>query len=147
MKTKTIILLIGFALPGLFSCKKLSDPLECCGANSPSTSIFNKWNIVSDSTFTGVGITNHAVNYAGQAGDYFNITTNGIIYTREGDVLDTLTYNSLTDTTIVISSFGITLNGVLAPSHFTFTAHSLNIASPEYATPGGIFGRRIKLSR
>jgi len=147
MKTKIIILLIGFAQLGLFSCKKPGNPQVCCGANPPATSIFNKWDIVSDSTFTGVGLNNHAVNYAGKTGDYFDIRTNNIIYTKEGAVLDTLTYNSLTDSTMVISSFGITLNGVLAPSHFVFTAHSLSIASPEFATPGGVFGRRIMLSR
>jgi len=152
MKAKFLLLIIlAGVLNGLFSCTKISpNPnhlVICCGANPPATSIYNKWNIVSDSTFAGVGVTNHPVDYTGQASDYFDIRTNNVIYTKEGNVLDTLTYSSLTDSTMVISSFGITLNGVLDASHYKFAAHSLNIASPEIATPGGLFGRRIKLSR
>ncbi|MDR3694661.1 hypothetical protein [Mucilaginibacter sp.] len=149
MKTKLLLIVVVGLQLCLLSCTKtnINHLLVCCGANPPAASIFNKWNIVSDSTYAGVGITNHPVDYAGQAGDYFDIRTNNIIYTKEGNVLDTLTYNALTDSTIVISSFGITLNGVLSPSHFKVTAHSLYIASPEIATPGGVFGRRITLSR
>jgi hypothetical protein len=148
MKTKLLLILIAVLQVCLFSCTKINNHLLiCCGANPPATSIFNKWNIVSDSTYTGVGVSNHPVDYAGQTGDYFDIRTNGVIYTREAGVLDTLTYNALTDSTMVISSFGITLNGVLGASHYKFAAHSLSIASPEIATPGGIFGRRIALSR
>src|ERR1700721_2129674 len=50
------------------------------------------WNLVSDSTFEGVAQNNHAVDYTGQLGDYFSFTTDGHVYTREGGVLDTLTY-------------------------------------------------------
>ena len=88
------------------------------------------------------------MDYAGQAGDYFNISANGHIYTKEGAVLDTLSYSNVSDTTIIISPFGITLNGVPETSHIiTFTAHSLVIQAPEIATPGGIFGRKVSLSR
>jgi hypothetical protein len=130
----------------LFSCKKnYSGP--CCTANNPNGAIFEKWNIVSDSTFTGVGLNNHVVDYVGKAGDYFDITTQGVIYTKEGPVLDTLTYKLVSDSGIVIESFGITLNGVPETSHFKLDAHNMTIASPEIATPGGLFGRKITLSR
>lgn len=112
------------------------------------TSIIGNWNIVTDSTYAGAGISNHPVDYAGQAGDYFDINANGHIYTKEGAVLDTLNYSNVSDTTIIISPFGITLNGVPETSHIiTFTAHSLVISAPQIATPGGIFGRKVSLSR
>jgi hypothetical protein len=151
MKTKRLLILIAGLQLCLFSCKKpdtnANHLLLCCGANPPATSIFNKWQIVSDSTYAGVGINNHAVNYAGQPGDYFDIRTNDTIFTNEGAVLDTLSYKQLTDSTIVITSFGIGLNGTLGASHYRFSAQSMHIASPEIATPGGIFGRRITLSK
>ncbi len=113
-----------------------------------SGSLIGKWNIVSDSTYVGVGYNNHPVDYAGKPGDYFNFTSNGIIYTKEGDVLDTLSYSLSADTGIVISSFGAILNGVPAVSKFkNFTDHSLIIASPVALTPGGIFSRKVYLSR
>ena len=129
-----------------FACKKPAIPI-CCGVNPPDVSIFHNWNIVSDSSYAGVGITNHPVAYIGQPGDYFDVTTKGVIYTNEGGVLDTLTYRLMSDSTIVVSSFGITLNGVPATSHYSFTANVMGISTPIIATPGGLFGRKITLSR
>jgi hypothetical protein len=146
MKSSIIKLITAIGILCCFACKKQSLPM-CCGANPTKISIFHNWNIVSDSTYTGVGATNHPVDYAGQPGDYFNVGTNGVIYTNEGGVLDTLIYNSVTDSTIVVSSFGITLNGVPPTSHFSFTANSMILKAPTIATPGGIFGRKITLSR
>jgi hypothetical protein len=149
MKTKLLFILIGGLQLCLFSCKN-NFITPCCVLNPPplQTSVFTKWNITSDSTFTGVGSTNHPVDYRGLPGDYFDIRTNDTIFTKEGAVLDTLTYKLLTDSTIVITSFGITFNGVPATSHITnFTAHSLTIASPIALTPGGEFGRKVILNR
>jgi hypothetical protein len=128
------------------ACQKLPVKI-CCGANLPDASIYHNWNIASDSTYTGVGATNHAVDYAGKPGDYFNVMTNGVIYMKENGVADTLSYTSLTDSTIVIAAFGITLNGVPPISKYSFTASTMRIASPIYATPGGIFGRKLNLYR
>jgi hypothetical protein len=160
MKAKYSLLIIAGLVLCFFACKKDANNIGV-GSGSASnqlstqtsalvnpTSIVGNWNIVTDSTFAGAGITNHAVDYAGQAGDYFNISANGHIYTKEGSVLDTLSYGNVSDTTIIISPFGITLNGVPETSHIiTFTAHSLIINAPEIATPGGIFGRKVSLSR
>jgi hypothetical protein len=146
MKSKKLKLIAAACILLCSACKKQGLPM-CCGANPPEVSVFHNWNIVSDSTYTGVGVTNHPVDYSGQPGDYFNVTTNGVIYTSEGGVLDTLTYKLLTDSTIVVSSFGITLNGVPATSNFSFTATAMHISSPTIATPGGVFGRKISLSR
>jgi len=146
MKSKKYKLIIIGCLLLFAACKKPATP-PCCGANPPDVSIFHHWNIVSDSTYTGVGINNHAVAYAGQPGDYFNVTANGVIYTKEGAVMDTLTYQLVTDSTMIVSSFGVTLNGVPATSHFLFTSNTMNISAPVVATPGGLFGRKITLSR
>jgi hypothetical protein len=116
--------------------------------NGPGTTTIGKWNLVSDSTFAGVGQNNHAVDYKGQAGDYFDIRANGFMYTKEEGILDTLQYSVVSNTEIVIQSFGINANGVQATSHITnFTSNSLVIASPIALTPGGQFGRKVTLSR
>ncbi len=119
----------------------------CCVLNTGKVSIYHQWNIVSDSTYAGVGVNNHPVVYLGQPGDYFDIQTNGVIYTSEGGVLDTLKYSLLTDSTIAISAFGINVNGVPATSHYSLTANIMKISSTTFASPGGLFGRTITLSR
>jgi hypothetical protein len=127
-----------------------------------------EWNLVSDSTYEGAGLGNHPVDYIGQPGDYFSFTTDGHVYTREGGVLDTLTYKVVSDSTIIISDFGIIINGVPDTSRVTglgadslttnngmnttnngmnTTAQTIAIESPFFPTPGGVFGRKVTLSR
>ncbi|WP_259071157.1 hypothetical protein HDF24_23925 [Mucilaginibacter sp. X4EP1] len=140
MKAKYRWVFIIGTLLSLYACTK--------GSNSGPGSIVGNWNIVSDSTYSGVGYLNHPVDYAGQPGDYFNITAKGIIYTKEGQQLDTLSYHLVADTDIVITSFGVIANGVPQVSSIkTLTSTSLVIASPLFLSPGGIFGRKITLSR
>ena len=146
MNSKKFKLVVVACILLCFACTKKSVPI-CCGLNPPDVSIFHNWNIVSDSTYTGIGVTNHPVAYIGHPGDYFNVTTNGVIYMNEGGILDTLTYQLLTDSTIIVSSFGITLNGVPTTSNFSFTATTMHISSPTIAIPAGVFGRKISLSR
>ena|ERR1700729_67127 len=146
MKSKKFPLIAVACILLCIACKKQGLPM-CCVANPPEVSIFHQWNIVTDSTYTGVGINNHQVVYVGQPGDYFDFETNGVVHMKEGGVLDTLTYQTLSDTTMIVSSFGITLNGVPATSHFSFTANTMHISAPTIATPGGVFGRKISLSR
>ncbi len=127
----------------LISCKKNS-----CPPNKTQATIVGKWNILNDSTFFGVGINNHPVNYTGQTGDYFDFRTDGYVYTKEGASLDTLSYSLTSDTTILIASFGIILNGVSEMSHITnLTAHGVTINAPIVITPGGEFGRKVNLNR
>ncbi len=141
MKAKYSLSVIAGLLLCFYGCKKNLD-----GVNPAS--IVGHWSIVTDSTFAGAGLSNHPVDYIGRAGDYFDINANGNIYTKEGVVLDTLSYSNVSDTTIIISPFGITLNGVPETSHIiAFTAHSLVIDAPKILTPGGVFGRKISLSR
>ncbi|TWI94188.1 hypothetical protein JN11_04794 [Mucilaginibacter frigoritolerans] len=149
----TPIFIIGILL-SLYSCHKTdsADFISTTSTTSNSavynTAMVGKWNIVSDSTYVGAGSGNHAVDYAGTAGDYFIILANGTIYTKEGSQLDTLSYHMSSDTGIVISSFGVILNGVPQVSKIiTYTSTSLVIASPESLTPGGIFWRKVTLSK
>jgi len=140
MKVKYASIFIIGTLLSLYACTK--------GSNNGPATIVAKWNIVSDSTYAGVGYLNHPVDYAGQPGDYFNITSNGVIYTKEGQQLDTLSYHLMGDTGIVITSFGVIANGVPQVSRIkTLTSTSLVIASPLFLSPGGVFGRKITLSR
>ena len=138
MKTKHILLITASLMLCLYACKK----------DGSQPSLIGKWNIVSDSTYVGAGLSNHQVDYMGQPGDYFDFTSNGTVYTKEGSILDTLSYNLVSNTEIVIGAFGLIANGVPAISHITnFTSYTINIASPVDLTPGGIFGRKIRLSR
>ena len=95
--------------------------------------------------------------YAGQPGDYFKFTTDGHVYTREGEVLDTLTYKMVSDSTVIISDFGLIINGVLPTDTIkglganslitTTTGQTIVIESPWFPTPGGLFWRKVTLSR
>jgi hypothetical protein len=141
MKTNYTTLIITCLVVFLCACKK-SNSETIPGA------IIAKWNIVSDSTYTGVGANNVPLNYKGQAGDYFDIRANGFIYTKEDTVLDTLSYSLKSGNQITIQSFGATLNNVPAVSNITnLTAHSAIISSPVLYSPGGVFGRKITLTR
>jgi hypothetical protein len=112
------------------------------------TVLLGKWAILNDSSWTGAGYSNHAVDYEGKTGDYFNFSTDGNVYTREGAVLDTLSYHLLADSSIVIASFGIILNGIPETSYITtLTAHKVTIVAPLVSTPGGEFGRKVNLTR
>lgn len=139
---KNLLLLSACLLMVFAACKKPD------GIANPKIKILGKWNVVSDSSHVGIGINNTAVNYAGQPGDYFDFRSNGIIYTREGDALDTLNYTLISDTKIAIPQFDAILNGEVQTSTIkNFNSHSLYIAAPRIITPGGVFGRSVKLSR
>jgi hypothetical protein len=123
---------------------------------SASADIAGKWSLVSDSTFEGVGVTNHAVNYMGVAGDYFDFSMKGYVYTKEASSPDTLTYTMISDTKLIISDFGLIINGV--PDISTIaglranngsgnTTQVIVIESPFFLTPGGEFWRKVTLSR
>jgi len=122
--------------------------ISCRRTFTQTNSVSGKWNIVYDSTYSGVGSANREVNYCGQAGDYFNFVNDSIIYTKEGSALDTLNYRFTSSNTIIISSFGIILNGVPETSQIiNLTSNNLIIVAPVMPTPAGAFGRKVGLSR
>src|ERR1700722_884456 len=134
------VLLVFFAL----MCTK-----RRAGISEGTGNMADTWNIVVDSSYEGVGANNHLVTYQGVAGDYFEFADNGNAYTKEGPVLDTLTYKVLADSVhIIISDFGSNFNGVQDTSVISdHTATSMTITSKEFLTPGGIFWRKVVLSR
>jgi hypothetical protein len=141
MKVTYSLITIATLIICLYACKK-------DGNNTNTSSIIGKWSVVSDSTFSGVGSGNHAANYNGQAGDYFDFRTDGNVYTKEGTVLDTLSYKLVSNTAVIIASFGLTLNGVPETSQIkTLTSHNLIIDAPVIIIPGGEFGRKVSLSK
>jgi len=134
----------------LAACTKTAVP------SNATTGLTGKWNLVSDSTFVGAGSSNHPVDYTAEAGDYFSFSTNGYVYTKEGTVQDTLTYRMVSDSSIIISDFGLIVNGVPDTSAITnLTASNglgimvqiIVIESPFFDTPGGEFWRKVTLSR
>ncbi len=143
MKRTTLFGLAAIIAFFLTSCQKDIAPTQKINAT-----ILGKWNILNDSTFSGVGINHHAVNYTGRTGDYFDCRKDGNIYIKEGIRLDTLSYNLTSDTTILIVPFGIILNGTPEMSHITnLTAHNSTISARIVLTPAGIFGRKVNLNR
>lgn len=128
----------------LFSCSKDAVYQE----DHFNPAIFGKWNIVTDSGFSGVGSGNHPVNYSGKPGDYFEFRTDGHVYIKEGASVETLSYTTTSATTMQITSFGIILNGVPEETLITnLSAHTATLNAPTLFTPGGVFGRKVNLSR
>lgn len=128
----------------------------CTRSTVSSTDNGIRWSLVTDSTFQGVGAGNHAVDYVGVAGDFFSFSTDGHVYTKEGSTLDTLTYNQLSDSTVIISHFGLILNGIPDTSKITGLKSNLSyenatgtivVESPFFLTPGGEFWRKVTLNR
>jgi hypothetical protein len=116
--------------------------------NSTAATIMGKWNLISDSVFTGVGPGNHLVGYIGLPGDYFDFRTDQNVYIKEGSSYDTLGYKIVTDSTIIIADFGLILNGVQDTSKIVnLTPDSVTIVTPVFDTPGGAFGRMVHLGR
>ena len=117
-----------------YSCKK---------KNELPASILGKWNIEVDSSYVGVGISNHEVVYNGQPADYFNFTSDGHIYVVENAILDTLMYTVTADS-IYVQNFGS--GGGKGRLQFP-SVKNLTISSGYSFTPGGAFGRTVYLKR
>ena len=125
----------------------------CCNKNTPHGNytaglLPGKWNVVSDEGFTGIGQNNQPVYYTGQPGDYFDFKENGRLYIKESARTDTAAYLLTSDTTIQITGVGLVLNGVQAVSVIeNLSSHTVTLRAATVLTPGGAFGRTIKLAR
>ena len=139
----------------LMSCTKNTASGPNILHSIPVTLITGNWSLVYDSTYSGVGTQNHAAVYTGQPGDYFNFSPDGHVYMKEGNIMDTLKYNQLTASTIIIDSFGMAVNGVPETSNITYqtmldnsvTIHQATIIAPVEPTPSEEFGRRVILRK
>lgn len=84
------LLLLALALITIaFSCKK-----------SSHNSIIGNWSIINDSTnfvASGNAASSFHSDYIGQPGDYYNFSTNGMMYVKEGAALDSMAYEILSN--------------------------------------------------
>lgn len=103
-----------------------------------SSTLAGKWNVLSDFSYEGVGLNNHAVSYSGLSGDYFIFGNNNLLYTKEGNTLDTLNYQFLSDSVSIASNIYQMEN---------ISWHSITLYWPGLLTPGGRFSRKIVLTR
>jgi hypothetical protein len=89
MKRFILLLLIVIVSAGIFSCKK--------SAHGARASIIGQWDLINDSSsFVGQDpSTSYHSNYIGQPGDYFIFSVAGNLLTKEGNLLDTMTYEIL----------------------------------------------------
>jgi hypothetical protein len=132
------LILTGAALSlGVLSCKK-------SGNNPP---ISGKWNIVNDSTnfdsptYGGINPSYHS-NYIGQQGDYFDFSTGGMMYTKEGTVVDSMAYEIVQGQVHCSPSPGF---------YSTYAASNVTTATATFTIKGTISGgnltKIINLSR
>ena len=132
----------------IISCSKSSNGQLTTNLTDSNYTILHTWNIVYDSTYSGVGSGNHLVLCAGKAGDYFDFNSDGNLYIREGANRSTLSYTIINNTTLIISTFGITINGIPDSTYLTgLDDHHATLLAPFFATPGGTFGRKVQLIR
>lgn len=125
----------------VFSCKKNNS------STNDTATIIAKWNIVSDSTYEGI-VNNHPVNYAGVPGDYFDIKSDGNIYTKEGSKFDKLPYHLTSDSAIDITYYWMTQYQATKTYYISnLTIHTVTLLDSFIATPTGIFGRKLTLRR
>jgi hypothetical protein len=151
MKTKTpFFILLGSILfaTTYLSCTKNS------GTHNPANSLVGKWKISYDSSCDegpAVGGTNCNV-FKGSAADsadaYYNFTSDGKIYIKEGNTLDTATYLvSSSDTLTVSNSYPqgpiiFYISNFINPDSLTLTSVGYN------PMPVGIlFLNHVSLSR
>jgi hypothetical protein len=114
-----------------------------------TVTIVTKWNLKADSIYYKVGNSNASyIVYNGLADDYWDIRTDGNIYIKEGFTSDTLGYILLSDSTILINSFGLILNADTAVSTIqNLTVHQAIIKSNTIPNPGGQYLRTVYLQR
>ena len=147
-----------FLIAGLIACticlfisctkKSITPGSPAIILDASNDTIFGKWNLVTDSASVDVGFNNHLIAYTGKAGDYFDFRADNHVYIKEDTVLDTLIYTPLKDSTIIISSFGITGNGIPDTTHiYGLSASHAILYAPEVITPGGAFYRKVELKR
>jgi hypothetical protein len=140
---KTFISYFAVTMFCFLSCKK-----DTSSTQKGTFSITGKWSIITDSSFAGVGSENHLVNYTGQEGDYFDFAADGKLYVKENNIINTYNYTLTSPATLIIDSFGITINGVPNTSVITYeTPHTIILYTPFIMTPGGTFGRKVHLTR
>ena len=147
---KHLLIFSIIVLPALLiiSCSKSSNRLLTTNSPDSSYTILHTWSIIYDSTYSGAGSGNDLVTHYGKVGDYFDFNSDGNLYIREGTNRTTVSYTIINNTTLIISTFGITINGIPDSTYATgLDGHHATLLTPFFATPGGIFGRKVQLVR
>jgi hypothetical protein len=114
----TLIILLAFFIICIVSCKKESD-----------VTIVGKWSIINDSSFLeGSGLfVGGGFNYKGVATDYYDFNSNGNLFIKKGNELDTAKYSLVSNqVTIVYYSFGGITFGSNGAIRGTFKITDLN---------------------
>jgi len=109
-----------------------------------------KWSLVRDSIYDSMGNFPAArtSTYNGIAGDYYDFRADGKCYTKEGNVYDTLNYSITPGHLVVLSKFGINVNGSYEPNIVpVLTDHDATIQTQFLATPDGFYLRYIYLKK
>ena len=103
----------------VFSCKKSSN----------NNSIIGNWSIIDDSTkfvASSSASSSFHSDYIGQPGDYYNFSSNGMMYVKEGAALDSMAYEILSNGQVRCTpSPGFTQN--YTASEVTATTATFNI--------------------
>jgi len=135
---------------GMAACKKDNSTHPTV----TKATVIGDWKVVSDSVSSGVGAVEQPTIrvYIGTGSDYFNFTSTGKLYAKEGNVLlDTATY-SVQNQRLNLNYSYLFENGETIPGasgSFTIsdlTAHSLKLTD-QFFTPGGFYDEYIVLSR
>jgi len=126
-------------MAAILSCSKNE------GLFAGHASILGRWMIVADTTHVGVGLNNHQQVFRGGKQDYFYFGSDNELIINEGGFRESVKFTQTSDTTLVIDAF----NGVMPNQHciLHLTSHAAVISTGDSFTPGGIFGRTVRLSR
>lgn len=110
MKTLRIfsLLLIGGAV-AFSSCEK-DDEVSTATALER---LQNVWKVDNIKTVFYTPPTNATINYTGQPDDYYDFRTDGKLYTQVNGGKDTLLYNLINSTTIVVNNNGAIDTGTI----------------------------------
>jgi archaellum component FlaG (FlaF/FlaG flagellin family) len=126
----SLLVLIAATLFVVVSCKKKND------TETTAQKIQAKWqivNIVSNDHFNG---TDNMITYTGNAGDYFDIRSDGHIYSLSQGSLDTSSYMLLGDSKIIVD--GLDTANIQGLTNNALTLYEKNIIGPSEYKEGTI---------
>lgn len=141
----SIFIICSTLLVLMYSCAKKDGPPVVI-STSGNVSVVGQWNIGADTTYTGVSTGTNPIIYPGVSGDYYDFTSGGILYIKEGKKLDTLSYNQVSDIEVDIKSF-VTPNVVSAVAISSSSPNVIFLNSTLVKSAGGPLQRRVSLGK
>ena len=129
-------LLIAFACILIIACNK-----------TVSSTLMGRWKVVIDSSIISGGAISYNI-YNENDNDYFDFTSNGLLYTKEGLVNDTFSYKLTSGNTINLIETGVLINGIPQSGAYRITDNKARIfVVPDFSNPGFSYQRIINLKR